>query len=63
MKEFKIDAMQKGKSIPADRPNHPTDFCDYYKAENEEAAKALWESDNQEFTGGALYIVRITQTK
>jgi hypothetical protein len=59
MKTYRIDAMQKGKQLPADRPNYPADFSDYFDAENEEQARAKWEAENQEFTGGSLEIVRV----
>lgn len=61
MKTYRIDAMQKGKKLPTDRPNYPADFSDYFTAESEVEARAKWDAENLEYCGGMLEIVRVTE--
>lgn len=58
MKTFIISAMRKGA---APLNGKPADFKDWFKAETEEAARALWEADNQNFCGGNLEIVKVEE--
>lgn len=58
MKTFIISAMRKG--APA-LNGKPADFKDWFEASDEAAARALWESDNQQFCGGNLEIVKVEE--